>query len=150
MERLKIAGIAKAETERSHYLACSVILYVSQPGGRHRTRGTGLEELKKFVTHFCQTTKKWCKNMPKLFRHSSLVKEPKSGYLVATNIADQLCQTPSIQENFLAIPADKVKELSCGCKDGFLCSGLWIGGFVVETGRREKLTPREQCHFQIW
>jgi len=133
MDRLKIAGIAKVEIERS-INSLRVIVYVSRPGIVIGRGGTGLEELKKFILQFFVQQRKG-KNMPKLDIRVEPVKEPNlEAYLVATNIADQLIRRLPFKR-ILAITADKV--MGSGAKGiKILLSGR-IGG--AEIGRREKI-----------
>ena len=133
MDRLKVAGIAKVEIERS-INSLRVILYVSRPGIVIGRGGTGLEELKKFISQFFSKQRNG-KNMPKLDIRVEPVKEPNlEAYLVATNIADQLMRRLPFKR-ILAITADKV--MASGAKGiKILLSGR-IGG--AEIGRREKI-----------
>jgi small subunit ribosomal protein S3 len=133
MERLKIAGIAKVEIERS-INSLRVILYVSRPGIVIGRGGTGLEELKKFITQFFVKQRSG-KNMPKLDIRVEPVKEPNlDAHLVATNIADQLVRRLPFKR-ILVITADKV--MSSGAKGVKILLSGRIGG--SEIGRREKI-----------
>ena len=133
MDRLKVAGIAKVEIERS-INSLRVILYVSRPGIVIGRGGTGLEELKKFILQFFVQQRNG-KNIPKLDIRVEPVKEPNlDAYLVATNIADQLIRRLPFKR-ILVITADKV--MASGAKGiKILLSGR-IGG--SEIGRREKI-----------
>lgn len=133
MERLKIAGIAKVEIERS-INNLRIIIYVSRPGIVIGRGGTGLEDLKRYVSQFFMKQRKG-KNMPKLDIRVEPVKEPNlEAYLVATNVADQLIRGLPFKR-ILATTADKV--ISAGGKGiKILLSGR-IGG--SEIGRREKI-----------
>jgi small subunit ribosomal protein S3 len=133
MDRLKIAGIAKVEIERS-INSLRVILYVSRPGIVIGRGGTGLEELKKFITQFFVKQRSG-KNMPKLDIRVEPVKEPNlDAYLVATNIADQLVRRLPFKR-ILVITADKV--MGSGAKGVKILLSGRIGG--SEIGRREKI-----------
>lgn len=133
MERLKIAGIAKVEIERS-INSLRIIVYVSRPGIVIGRGGTGLEDLKRFISHFFVKQKKG-KNMPKLDIRVEPVKEPNlEAYLVATNVADQLVRGLPFKR-ILATTADKV--LSAGGKGVKILLSGRIGG--SEIGRREKI-----------
>jgi small subunit ribosomal protein S3 len=148
MLRLKNAGIAKVEIERS-INSLRVIIHVSRPGIVIGRGGSGLEELKKSIIGFFARNSK--KNMPKLDIRVEPVKEPNlDAYLVASNVADQLIRRlpykrilVSTSERVMASGARGVKILLTGR----------IGG--SEIGRREKIhvgtvplsTIRENIHF---
>lgn len=133
MERLKIAGIAKTEIERS-INSLRIIVYVSRPGIVIGRAGTGLEDLKKFITQLFRKIRK-SKNLPKLDIRVEPVKEPNlEAYLVATNVADQLLRRLPFKR-ILATTADKVMTARAkGVK--IILTGR-IGG--SEIGRREKI-----------
>ncbi len=133
MERLKIAGIAKTEIERS-INSLRIIVYVSRPGIVIGRAGTGLEDLKKFITQLFRKIRNG-KNLPKLDIRVEPVKEPNlDAYLVATNVADQLLRRLPFKR-ILATTADKVMTARAkGVK--IVLSGR-IGG--SEIGRREKI-----------
>jgi small subunit ribosomal protein S3 len=133
MDRLKIAGIARVEIERS-INSLRVIVFVSRPGIVIGRGGTGLEELKKYITRLFLKLRDG-KNMPKLDIRVEPVKEPNlDSYLVAMNIADQLVRRLPFKR-ILAITADKV--MSAGAKGvKILISGRIAG---AEIGRREKI-----------
>src|SRR5689334_21905599 len=63
MAKLKVAGIAQADIERS-INSLKVILYVSRPGIVIGRGGTGLEDLKKQIVAFFQQRRKG-KTFPK-------------------------------------------------------------------------------------
>src|SRR6185437_15755979 len=89
MERLKSAGIASVEIERS-INSLKIIIHVSRPGIVIGRGGTGLEELKKAITAFFRKTR-GNKAMPKMDIRVEPVKEPNlNAQLVAVNISDQL------------------------------------------------------------
>jgi small subunit ribosomal protein S3 len=98
MKRLKTAGIAQAEIERS-INKIRVILHVSRPGMVIGRGGTGLEDIKKFVEKTLLTIVKE-RHLGKLAYDPTKmkievvvepVKEPNlSAQIVASNIADQL------------------------------------------------------------
>ncbi|MDO8451825.1 MAG: 30S ribosomal protein S3 [bacterium] len=97
-QRLKIAGLASVEIERS-INKIKIVLNVSRPGIVIGRGGSGLEQLKKFIEEFLRNHE-----FPSLGSHIKTdttkikvdlvvepVKEPNlSAHLVATNIADQL------------------------------------------------------------
>lgn len=133
MERLKIAGIARVEIERS-INSLRIIVYVSRPGIVIGRGGTGLEDLKRLISQFF-SKKRIGKNMPKLDIRVEPVKEPNlEAYLVATNVADQLVRGLPFKR-ILATTADKV--ISAGGKGVKVLLSGRIGG--SEIARREKI-----------
>lgn len=133
MDRLKIAGIARVEIERS-INNLRVIIHVSRPGIVIGRGGTGLEDLKRYISQFF-SKQKIGKNMPKLDIRVEPVKEPNlEAYLVATNIADQLVRGLPFKR-ILATTADKV--LTAGGKGVKILLSGRIGG--SEIARREKI-----------
>jgi len=99
-ERLKTAGLAQVEIERS-INKIRVILHVSRPGMVIGRGGTGLEELKKFIEKSLVTIAKKNKISTVAFNPAKMkievvvepVKEPNlSARIVATNISDQLAR----------------------------------------------------------
>jgi len=150
MERLKIAGIARVEIERS-INSLKIILYVSRPGIVIGRGGTGLEDLKKSITRFFEQSRKSKKNMPKMDIRVEPVKDPNlDAHLVATSISDQLIRRLPFKR-ILASTADRVMNSGAlGVK--VVLTGR-IGG--SEIGRREKLhigtvplsTIRENIHY---
>lgn len=98
MKRLKTAGLAQAEIERS-INKVKIILHVSRPGMVIGRGGTGLEEIKKFIEQSLRQTAK-AKHLNKLVFDPAKtkvevvvepVKEPNlSAQIVASTIADQL------------------------------------------------------------
>ena len=133
MERLKIAGIARVEIERS-INSLRLLIYVSRPGIVIGRGGTGLEDLKKYITQLFVKIRK-NKNLPKLDIRVEPVKEPNlDSYLVATNIADQLIRRLPFKR-ILATTAEKV--MTSGAKGvKILLSGRIAG---AEIHRREKI-----------
>src|SRR5258708_3863345 len=94
MEKLRTAGIARVEIERS-INSLKILLFVSRPGMVIGRAGTGLEDVKKFITSVLvkNDPKKTGKNMPKIDIRVEAVKEPNlDAYLVAKNIAEQLAR----------------------------------------------------------
>ncbi len=132
MERLRAAGIARVEIERS-INSIRVIIYVSKPGMVIGRAGTGLEELQKFLrTKLAAVSKK---NAPKLDIRVEPVKEPNlDAYLVARNIADQLIRRLP-HKRVLAQTAERV--MGAGAKGVRVVLTGRIGG--AEIGRREKI-----------
>lgn len=133
MERLRTAGVARVEIERS-INSLKVIIYVSRPGIVIGRAGTGLEELKKFLQKFLLSTRTK-KNMPKLDIRVEPVKEPNlDAYLVARNVADQLGRRMPYKR-ILGQSAERV--MGAGAKGvKILLSGRIAG---ADIGRREKI-----------
>src|SRR3990167_9828464 len=91
MNRLKMAGVARIEIERS-INSIKVITFVSRPGIVIGRAGTGLEDLKRFINTFFVKERKG-KQIPKLDIRVEPVKEPNlDAYLVAKNISDLLAR----------------------------------------------------------
>lgn len=92
-ERLKPAGLAQVEIERSINKVI-VTLFVSRPGVVIGRGGSGLEETKKYIERLLLTTR-MLKDVGKLKVEVAVepVKEPNLvAYLVGVNIADQLAK----------------------------------------------------------
>jgi small subunit ribosomal protein S3 len=133
MERLKLAGIAKIEIERS-INSLKVIAYVSRPGIVIGRGGSGLEELKKYINNFFAMRRKG-KQGPKLDIRVEPIKEPNlDSYLVAKMVADQLIRRLPYKR-VLAQTADRV--ISSGAMGVRIVLSGRIGG--AEIGRREKI-----------
>lgn len=134
MERLKLAGVAKIEIERS-INSVKIIAYVSRPGIVIGRGGTGLEDLKKYITKFFVTRRKSSKQLPKLDIRVEPIKEPNlDAYLVAKNISEQLIRRLPYKR-VLVQTADKV--MSSGATGVRIMLAGRIGG--AEIGRREKI-----------
>lgn len=149
MEKLKIAGIARVEIERS-INSLKIIVYVSRPGIVIGRAGTGLEDLKKFLNTILLKNRSK-KNLPKLDIRIEPVKEPNlDAYLVGRNISDQLIKRISYKR-ILSQTAERV--MSSGAKGVRIVLSGRING--AEIGRREKIqqgtvplsTIRESIHF---
>ena len=149
MERLRVAGVARIEIERS-INSLKIIAYVSRPGIVIGRAGTGLEELKKFIGTFFASQKK-DKHTPKLDIRIEPVKEPSlDAYLVARNVADNLIRRLPYKR-VLAQAAERV--MGAGAKGVRIALAGRIAG--SEIGRREKIqkgtvplsTLRESIHF---
>ncbi len=133
MHRLKPAGIASVEIERS-INSLRIIIHVSRPGIVIGRGGTGLEDLKKAINAFFVKINR-TKALPKLDIRVEPVKEPNlNAYLVATNIADQLVRRlpfkrilKSTTERVMTSGAKGVKVLLTGRING------------SEIARREKI-----------
>jgi small subunit ribosomal protein S3 len=133
MQRLKSAGIASVEIERS-INSLKIIIHVSRPGIVIGRGGTGLEELKKAITAFFVKTR-GKKVMPKMDIRVEPVKEPNlNAQLVATNIADQLIRRLPFKR-ILASTSERV--MSSGALGVKIQLTGRIGG--AEIGRREKI-----------
>lgn len=133
MERLKVAGIARVEIERS-INSVKVIIFVARPGIVIGRAGTGLDDLKKFLLqkHFADKT---AKTMPKLDIRVEPVKEPNlDAYLIGRSISDQLLRRISFKR-ILAQTGEKV--MGAGAKGVRIVLAGRING--AEIGRREKL-----------
>lgn len=149
LERLKTAGVARIEIERS-INSLKVIAHVSRPGMVIGRAGTGLEELKKFLLATFAKDKQG-RNVPKLDVRVEPVKEPNlDAFLVARNIADQL-QRRLPYRRIIAHAVERV--MGAGAKGvRIVLSGRLAG---AEISRREKLqrgtvplsTIREQISF---
>jgi len=134
MEKLKIAGIARADIERS-INSLKLILYVSRPGIVIGRGGTGLEDLKKQIIAFFVKRKKTGKNMPKLDIRVEPVKEPNlDSYLVASNIADQLIRRLPFKRILVSTAERVMSSGALGIK--VVLTGRING---AEIGRREKI-----------
>lgn len=133
MERLRMAGIAQVEIERS-INSVKLILHVSRPGIVIGRGGSGLEELKKFVNTIFKTTR-GAKAMPKLDIRVEPIKDPNlEAQLVATNIADQLIRRLPFKR-ILAGTSEKV--MASGARGVKILLTGRING--AEIGRREKI-----------
>jgi small subunit ribosomal protein S3 len=134
MERLKLAGIAKVEIERS-INSLKIITYVSRPGLVIGRGGTGLEDLKKFINKFFMARIKSAKQMPKLDIRVEPIKEPNlDAYLVGKNVTEQLIRRMPYKR-VLVQTADKV--MNSGAKGVRIALAGRING--AEIGRREKI-----------
>lgn len=133
MTRLRMAGIAKVEIERS-INSVKVLLHVSRPGIVIGRGGTGLEDLKKTINRFFLKSRKG-KAMPKLDIRVEPIKEPNlDAYLVAMTISDQLIRRLPFKR-ILNSTAERV--MGAGAKGVKILLTGRIGG--AEIGRREKI-----------
>ncbi len=133
MERLRIAGIARTEIERS-INSLRIIVYVSRPGIVIGRGGTGLEDLKKFITGLFKKLHSG-KALPKIDIRVEPVKEPNlDAYLVAMSVAEQLVRRLPFKR-VLATTSEKV--MNAGAKGVKILLSGRIGG--SEIGRREKV-----------
>lgn len=150
MARLKIAGVARIEIDRS-INSIKITAFVSRPGIVIGRAGTGLEELKKFLVILMRSFDKTKKNQPKLDIRIEPVKEPNlDAFLVANSISDQLIKRLSYKRVILHT-AEKV--MGAGAKGVRIILSGRIAG--AEIGRREKIqkgtvplsTIREHVYF---
>lgn len=134
MERLKFAGIARVEIDRS-INSLKITAFVSKPGMVIGRSGAGLEDLKKFLQSLMMTLVKEKKHMPKMDIAVEPIKEPNlDAFLVARMVSDQLVKR---------LPAKRVlnqaseRVMSAGAKGVRIILSGRIGG--AEIGRREKI-----------
>lgn len=136
MEKLRYAGIARVEIERSINSA-KVILYVSKPGMVIGRAGTGLEDVKKFMNGILEKngTNMKAKNAPKIEIRVEAIKEPNlEPYLVAKNVAEQLAKRLPYKR---VLNQNAERVMGAGAKGvKILLSGRIAGS---EIGRREKI-----------
>src|SRR5258708_1743472 len=135
MEKLRYSGIARVEIERSNNNV-KFIIYVSRPGMVIGRAGTGLEDLKKYVTAlFPKKDGKQGKNAPKIDSRVEPVKEPNlDAYLVARNISDQLLKRLPYKR-ILNQTAERV--MGAGAKGVRVVLAGRVGG--AEIHRKEKI-----------
>ncbi len=133
MAKLKTAGVARVEIERS-INRIGIVVHVSRPGVVIGRGGQGMEDLKKYLTKDLLKIKADEKNAPKVDLKVEPVKEPTlDAYLVAVNIADQLSRR---------LPAKRVlrqvveKTMAAGAKGVKIRLGGRING--AEIARVEK------------
>jgi small subunit ribosomal protein S3 len=148
-EKLKNAGISEIIIERS-INNVKITAYVSRPGMVIGRAGSGLEELKAFLSKMLMIDKKG-KNVAKLDIRVEPIKDANlDAYLVAKNISEQLIRRLPAKR-ILAQTAEKV--MGSGAKGVRIVLSGRIGG--AEIGRREKIqkgkvplsTIRENIHF---
>lgn len=133
LEKLKPAGIAEIEIERS-INSLKITVYVSKPGMVIGRAGTGLEELKVFIQNNL-VKKSNVKNQSKLDIRVEPVKEPNlDAFLVAKNVAEQLIRRLPAKR-VLASTAEKV--MGAGAKGVRIVLSGRVGG--AEISRREKI-----------
>jgi len=133
MQRLKAAGVASVEIERS-INNLRIIIHVSRPGIVIGRGGTGLEELKKAIMAFFVKTR-GTKAAPKMDIRVEPVKEPNlNAQLVATNIGDQLIRRLPFKRVLNSTAERVMGSGALGVK--IVLTGR-IGG--AEIGRREKI-----------
>ncbi len=132
MAKLKPAGIAKVEIERS-INNLKIIIFVSRPGIVIGRGGSGLEDLKKVIVKFLTKTNP--SSAAKLDIRVEPVKDPNlDAYLVATSISDQLIRRLPYKR-VLNSTAERV--MGSGAKGvKILLAGRIAGS---EIARREKI-----------
>lgn len=132
MEKLKSAGVTKVEIERS-INKVGITIHVSRPGIAIGRGGTGLEDLKKFLTSLIHANDNG-KTGAKIDLRIEPVKEPNlDAYLVAVNIAEQLAKRLS-PKRVMGQAIDKV--MASGAKGVRVLLSGRVGG--AEIGRKEK------------
>lgn len=149
MDRLKTAGVAKVEIERS-INTVKIIIHVSRPGIVIGRGGTGVEDLKKYIAAFFVTERQG-KQVPKFDITVEPIKEPNlDAQLVARNVTEQLIRRLPYKR-ILNQTAERVMQ--SGAKGVRIVLSGRIGG--AEIGRREKIqkgtvplsTIRENINF---
>ena len=136
MEKLKYAGIARIEIERS-INNVRFILFVSRPGMVIGRAGSGLEDLKRFINELFKkhSHKKNSKQLPKVDIRVEPVKEPNlDAYLVARMVADQLIKRLPYKR-ILSQTAERV--MGSGAKGVRVLLAGRVGGAAI--ARREKI-----------
>ncbi len=136
MERLRMAGIARVEIERS-INSIKILLFVSRPGMVIGRAGTGLDDVKKFVLDVFakHDPKKTGKNLPKIDIRVEAVKEPNlDAYLVAKNISEQLAKRLPFKR---VLNQNAERVMQAGAKGVKILLAGRIAG--AEIGRREKI-----------
>jgi small subunit ribosomal protein S3 len=136
MQRLRTAGIAKVEIERS-INSIKILLFVSRPGMVIGRAGTGLEDVKKFITQTLGTVSKKNigKHAPKVDIRVEAVKEPNlDAYLVAKNVAEQLAKRLPFKR---VLNQNAERVMQAGAKGVKILLAGRIAG--AEIGRREKI-----------
>ena len=133
MEKLKFAGIARVEIERS-INNLRITVYVSRPGIVIGRSGTGLEDLNKYVSSLIPLGKKG-NSVRKIDIRVEPVKEPNlDSYLVARNIADQI-ERRMPHRRVLAQSIERV--MGAGARGVRIVLSGRIGG--ADIGRVEKV-----------
>ena len=133
MNRLKQAGVARVEIERS-INSIKLIVYVSRPGIVIGRAGTGIEELKKVVLAFLAENKK-TKQIPRLDIRIEPVKEPNlDANLVAKSVADQLVRRLPHKR---VMTQSAERSMNAGAKGVRIILSGRIAG--AEISRREKI-----------
>ncbi len=136
MVKLAHAGIAKVEIERS-INSIRIILYVAKPGMVIGRGGSGLEEVKKFITNIVSEQGKIAtKDLPRIDTRVEAVKEPNlDAYLVAKNISDQLIKRLPFKR---VLNQNAERVMGSGAKGVKILLSGRVGG--AEIHRREKIS----------
>lgn len=130
-QKLKHVGLSKVEIERS-INRIDVIIFVSRPGMVIGRGGSGLEELKKFITKFLK--KKGDRDSLKIELKVEPVKEPSlDARIVAMTVAEQLVKRMP-HKRVVNHAIDRV--MSAGAKGVRIMLAGRIAG--AEISRREK------------
>ncbi len=124
MKKLASAGVTRVEIERS-LRNIKVIIFVTRPGIVIGRGGSGLEELKKYITTNIEV-KGTTKSAPKVDMQIEEVKQPDlNAYLVATKIVEQLLKrmpgrrvATKTMERSMAAGAKGIKILLSGRING--------------------------------
>src|SRR5258708_3911476 len=136
MEKLKFAGVASIEIERS-INSVKLLINVSKPGMVIGRAGTGLEDLKKYVMQLFITLdpKKTGKNAPRVDLRVEGIKEPNlNSFLVAKNIAEMLIKRLPFKR---VLNSNAERVMGAGAKGVRIVLSGRING--SEIGRREKI-----------
>jgi small subunit ribosomal protein S3 len=136
MKRLKTASIGRVEIERS-INSLKIMLFVARPGMVIGRAGSGLEELKKFITQTLLDAKKTksVKALPKIDIRVEAVKEPNlDAYIVGRNVADQLERRLPFKR---VLNQNAERVMGAGAKGVKIALAGRIAG--AEIGRREKI-----------
>lgn len=138
LEKLRAAGIAKVEIERS-INSIKILLHVSRPGMVIGRAGTGLEDLKKYIVEFIAKNgdkKTNSKQGPKIDIRVEAIKEPNlNAFLVAKNISDQLAKRLPFKR---VLNQNAERVMGAGAKGVKILLAGRING--AEIGRREKIS----------
>ena len=136
MQKLKFAGVSSVEIERS-INSVKLIINVSKPGMVIGRAGTGLEDLKKFVTEFFKKLypTKPVKSLPRVDLRVEGIKEPNlDAFLVAKNVAEMLIKRFPFKR---VLNSNSERVMGAGAKGvRIVLSGRIAGS---EIGRREKI-----------
>lgn len=135
LEKLKPAGIAKVEIERS-INAMTITIHVARPGVVIGRGGAGLEELKQYVISILVKGQVKKEPLSKIDLRVEPVKDPAlEAYLMATNIADQLVKR-MYYKRILRQSLERIMQ--SGAKGAKILLSGRISG--AEIARREKVT----------
>ncbi len=134
--RLKTAGIVQIEIERS-INKIDITLHVARPGVVIGRGGSGMEDIKKFVSQVIATVRpKDVKSVTKLEVKVKPVKEPNlSAYFMASQIADQLARRLP-HKRVVKTAMDRM--MTAGARGAKILLAGRIAG--AEISRREKYT----------